>query len=160
MSWSYCLVKEQTCLNLILYAISENKACGSKRLIYKSNKKLLSVTEENGCHCLLNYEQWKVKHIHAYRYNCSGIALSRLPGRRAGAPPLWQLARSFPVTGPQPLSALRRAGNWAPDDTTLMAESEELKSLLMKMKENEKVGLKLNFQKTKFMASDSSLHGK
>ena len=40
------------------------------------------------------------------------------------------------------------------DDTTLMAESEELKSLLMKMKEeNEKVGLKLNIQKTKIMAS-------
>ena len=36
------------------------------------------------------------------------------------------------------------------DDTTLMAESEELKSLLMKVKEeSEKVGLKLNFQKTK-----------
>ena len=42
------------------------------------------------------------------------------------------------------------------DDTTLMAESEEeLKSLLMKVKENEKVGLKLNIQKTKTMASDS-----
>ena len=42
------------------------------------------------------------------------------------------------------------------DDTTLMAESEEeLKSLLMKVKEeSEKVGLKLNFQKTKIMASD------
>ena len=41
------------------------------------------------------------------------------------------------------------------DDTTLMAESEEeLKSLLMKVKEeNEKVGLKLNTQKTKIMAS-------
>ena len=40
------------------------------------------------------------------------------------------------------------------DDTTLMAESEELKSLLMKMKEeSEKVGLKLNTQKTKIMAS-------
>ena len=41
------------------------------------------------------------------------------------------------------------------DDTTLMAESEEeLKSLLMKVKEeNEKVGLKLNIQKTKIMAS-------
>ena len=39
-------------------------------------------------------------------------------------------------------------------DTTLMAESEELKSLLMKVKEeNEKVGLKLNIQKTKIMAS-------
>ena len=42
------------------------------------------------------------------------------------------------------------------DDTTLMAESEELKSLLMKMKEeSEKVGLKLNIQKTKIMASGS-----
>ena len=40
------------------------------------------------------------------------------------------------------------------DDTTLMAESEELKSLLMKEKEeSEKVGLKLNIQKTKVMAS-------
>ena len=41
------------------------------------------------------------------------------------------------------------------DDTTLIAESEkELKSLLMKVKEeSEKVGLKLNFQKTKIMAS-------
>ena len=40
------------------------------------------------------------------------------------------------------------------DDTTLMAESEELKSLLMNMKEeNEQVGLKLNIQKTKIMAS-------
>ena len=40
------------------------------------------------------------------------------------------------------------------DDTTLMAESEELKSLLMKVKEDsEKVGLKLNIQKTKTMAS-------
>ena len=40
------------------------------------------------------------------------------------------------------------------DDTTLMAErEEELKSLLMKVKESEKVGLKLNIQKTKIMAS-------
>ena len=40
------------------------------------------------------------------------------------------------------------------DDTTLMAESEELKGLLMKMKEeSEKVGLKLNIQKRKIMAS-------
>ena len=48
------------------------------------------------------------------------------------------------------------------DDTTLMAESkEELKSLLMKVKEeSEKVGLKLNIQKTKIMASFPSLHGK
>ena len=39
------------------------------------------------------------------------------------------------------------------DDTTLMAESGELQILLMKVKENEKVGLKLNIQKTKIMAS-------
>ena len=40
------------------------------------------------------------------------------------------------------------------DDTTLLAESEEVKSLLMKVKEErEKVGLKLNIQKTKIMAS-------
>ena len=48
------------------------------------------------------------------------------------------------------------------DDTTLMAESEEeLKSLLMKVKEeNEKVGLKLDIQKMKIMASSPLLHGK
>ena len=48
------------------------------------------------------------------------------------------------------------------DDTTLMAEcEEELKSLLMKVKEeNEKVGLKLNIQKMKIIASGRSLHGK
>ena len=40
------------------------------------------------------------------------------------------------------------------DDTTLMAETEELKNLLLKVKEeSEKVGLKLNIQKTKIMAS-------
>ena len=48
------------------------------------------------------------------------------------------------------------------DDTTLMAESEEeLKSLLMKVKvESEKIGLKLNIQKTKIMHLVPSLHGK
>ena len=48
------------------------------------------------------------------------------------------------------------------DDTTLMAESEEeLKSLLMTVKEeSEKVGLKLNIQKTKIMHMVPSLHGK
>ena len=48
------------------------------------------------------------------------------------------------------------------DDTTLMVESEEeIKSLLMKVKEeSEKVGLKLNIQKTKIMALVPSLHGK
>ena len=48
------------------------------------------------------------------------------------------------------------------DDTILMAESEEeLKSFLMKVKvESEKVGLKLNIQKTKIMASDGKYMGK
>ena len=47
------------------------------------------------------------------------------------------------------------------DDATLMAESKELKSFLMKVKEEiEKVGLKLNIQKTKIMPSIPSHHGK
>ena len=47
------------------------------------------------------------------------------------------------------------------DDTTLMAESEELKSLLMKVKEkSEKVGLKLNIQKPRSQHLVPSLHGK
>ena len=48
------------------------------------------------------------------------------------------------------------------DETTLKAESEkQLKSLLVKVKEeSEKVGLKLNIQKTKIMASSPILHGK
>ena len=52
-------------------------------------------------------------------------------------------------------TARRSTNNFRyPDGTTLMAESEELKSLLMKMKEeSEKAGLKLNIQKIKIMAS-------
>ena len=47
------------------------------------------------------------------------------------------------------------------DDTNLMAESEgELKSLLMKVKESEKVGLKLNIQNTRIMASVPITSGK
>ena len=47
------------------------------------------------------------------------------------------------------------------DDTTLMAESKELKSLLMKVKEeSEKVGFKLNIQKTKIVASGPIVHDK
>ena len=47
------------------------------------------------------------------------------------------------------------------DDTTIMAESEELKNLLMKMKEESgKVGLKLSIQKTEVMASGPITHGK
>ena len=47
------------------------------------------------------------------------------------------------------------------DDTTFMAESEELKSLLLKVKEeSEKVGLKLNNQKTKIMASGPITYGR
>ena len=47
------------------------------------------------------------------------------------------------------------------DDTTLMADSKELKSLLMKVKEeSEKVGLKLNIQNTEIIDPVPSLHGK
>ena len=47
------------------------------------------------------------------------------------------------------------------DDTILMAENEELNSLLMKVKEeSEKVGLKLNIQKTKILASSPIIHSK
>ena len=50
---------------------------------------------------------------------------------------------------------------YADNNTTLMAESEELKSLLMKVKvESEKVGLKINIQKTKIMASSPIPYGK
>ena len=56
----------------------------------------------------------------------------------------------------------RLPGEISTDDATLMvASEEELNCLLMTVKEeNEKVGLKLNIQKTKIMASVSSLHGK
>ena len=57
--------------------------------------------------------------------------------------------------------ARRNINNLRYADATLMAESEELKSLLMKVKEeNEKVGLKLSIQKTKIMASGPIMHGK
>ena len=53
------------------------------------------------------------------------------------------------ASGKEPACQFRYA-----DDTTLMVESEELKNLLMKVKEeSEKVGLKLNIEKTKIMAS-------
>ena len=63
----------------------------------------------------------------------------------------------FKIPGERNINNLRYA-----DDTTLMAESEEeLKSLLMKVKEeSEKVGLKLNIQKTKIMASGPITSGK
>ena len=58
-------------------------------------------------------------------------------------------------------TAWRNSNRYA-DDTTLMAESEkELKSLLMRVKEDsEKAGLNLNIQSTKIMTSVPSLHGK
>ena len=46
------------------------------------------------------------------------------------------------------------------NETNLMAESEKLKSLLMKVKGVKKFGLKLNIQKTKIMASSPITHGK
>ena len=60
----------------------------------------------------------------------------------------WETQAGIKITG-RNINNLRYA-----DDTTVMAESEEeLKSLLMKVKERGKVDLKLNIQKTKFMAS-------
>ena len=61
----------------------------------------------------------------------------------------------MPPTGEEIRIAWRNINNLRySDDTTLMAESEELKSLLMKVKErSEKAGLKLNIQKTKIKAS-------
>ena len=76
------------------------------------------------------------------------------------SPTIFEKGQRFPGFGPLPIpwsfnsdlgtqSNLRYA-----DDNTLMAESEELQSLLMKAKkESEKVGLKLKIQKTKIMAS-------
>ena len=65
------------------------------------------------------------------------------------------LESRLPITNNNSQSRLRNINNLRyTDDTTLMAESKELKSLLMKVKkESEKVGLKLNIQKTKIMAS-------
>ena len=83
---------------------------------------------------------------------------------RAGVQILWLRQAKFqtprraaptgPVSIPFPVRFVLMTTFYA-DDTTLMAESkEELKSLLMKVKEeSEKVGLKLNVQKTKIMAS-------
>ena len=64
--------------------------------------------------------------------------------------PLEEAQAGIKIAGGRNINNLRYA-----DDTTLMAESEkELKSLLMKLKEeSEKVGLKLNIQKMKIMAS-------
>ena len=60
----------------------------------------------------------------------------------------WRKHKQIKIAG-RSINNLRYA-----DDLTLMAESEEeLKSLLMKVKESEKVGLKLNIQKTKIIAS-------
>ena len=69
--------------------------------------------------------------------------------------------RNYGLEEAQPgIKTARRNIRYA-DDTTLMAESEELKSLLMNVKEeSEKVGLKLNIQKTKSWHPVPSLHGK
>ena len=63
--------------------------------------------------------------------------------------PSWMKQQAGVKTAGRNINNLRYA-----DDTTLMAESEELKSFLMKVKEeSEKDGLKLNIQKTKIMTS-------
>ena len=67
----------------------------------------------------------------------------------SGEMPGWMKQQAEIKTARRNINSLRYA-----DDTILMAESEEeLKSLLMKVKESEKVGLKLNIQKTKIMVS-------
>ena len=78
------------------------------------------------------------------------------PGIKPVSPASSVFTGKFFTTEPQITVAGRNINNLRyPDDTTLMAESEELlKSLLMKVKEeSEKVGLKLNIQKMKIMAS-------
>ena len=79
-----------------------------------------------------------------------GTATSTLPGNLLEMPIMGTQAQSGIKIAGRNINNLRYA-----DDTALMAESkEELKSLLMKVKEeSEKVGLKLNIQKMKIMAS-------
>ena len=77
-------------------------------------------------------------YLHVYIYMCLYVYTYEMDEAQAG----------IKIAG-RNTSNLRYA-----DDTTLMAESEEVKSLLMKVKEkSEEVGLKLNIQKTKIMAS-------
>ena len=77
-------------------------------------------------------------YLHVYIYMCLYVYTYEMDEAQAG----------IKIAG-RNTSNLRYA-----DDTTLMAESEEVKSLLMKVKEeSEKVGLKLNIQETKIMAS-------
>ena len=72
------------------------------------------------------------------------------------SPYLFNLCAEYIIRNARIKTARRNINNLRyTDDTTLMAESEELKNLLMKVKEeSEKVGLKLNIQKTKIMASN------
>ena len=74
---------------------------------------------------------------------------------------MWNTGLEEAHAGIKIISNLRNISNLRyADDTTLMTESEELKSLLMKVKEeSEKVGLKFNIQKTKIMASGSITSG-
>ena len=75
--------------------------------------------------------------------------VGKIPWRRERLPAGLEEAQAGIKIARRNINTLRYA-----DDTTLMAESEELKSLLMKVKVgSEKVGLKLNIQKTKIMAS-------
>ena len=73
----------------------------------------------------------------------------------------WRKVMSYLTKKNKPLSRRNISNLRYADDTTLMAESEELKSLLMNVKEeSEKVGLKLNIQQTKIWYLVPSLHGK
>ena len=79
---------------------------------------------------------------------CVSEVVDNSPGKNIGVGSLEETQAGIKIAG-RNINNLKYA-----DDTTLMIESEELKSLLMKVKEeSEKVGLKLNIQKTKIMAS-------
>ena len=109
---------------------------------------------------ITRYEQWTDSKL-GKEYVCQGCILSpclfNLYAEYIMQNARLEEAQAGIKTAGRHINNLRYA-----DDTTLMAESEEeLSSLLMKVKEqSEKVGLKLNIQKTKIMASVPSLHGK
>ena len=85
------------------------------------------------------------EHVNAVYYHPASLTYAECIMRNAG---LEEVQAEVKVAG-RNINTLRYA-----DDTTLMAESKELKTFLMKVKEErEKVGLKLNIQKTKIMAS-------
>ena len=112
---------------------------------------------ENGIEtCIISYMKQVASPGSMHDTGCKNfsISLTRIQGRKKGGNGkkeiIKEVIQNHQINNTRSISNLRYA-----DDTTLMAESEEeLKSLLMKVKEeSEIVGLKLNIQKTKIMAS-------